>query len=83
MHNYTEPELELKSNYKDADLESITSVRITHEGNFIQFLDSKNHRIASITIEPKQVMLQTSLGWRYAKDSEIQILRVLYKQLKS
>lgn len=82
MLNYQEPELELKSNYKDADLNSITSVLITHEGNFIQFLDSKNHRVASITVDPKQVMLQTSLGWRYAKNHEVQILRTLYKQLK-
>jgi hypothetical protein len=82
MLNYQEPELELRSNYKDADLESITSVKITHEGNFIQFLDSKSHRVASITVEPKQVMLQTSLGWRYAKEDEIQILRTLYARLK-
>jgi hypothetical protein len=82
MLNYQEPELGLKSNYNDADLSSIASVLITHEGNFIQFLDNKNHRVASITIEPKQVMLQTSLGWRYAKDSEIQILRTLYAKLK-
>lgn len=82
MLNYQEPELELKSNYKDADLESITSVKITHEGNFIQFLDSKSHRVASITVKPKQVMLQTSLGWRYAKEDEIQILRTLYARLK-
>lgn len=82
MLNYQEPELELKSNYNDADLTTITSVLITHEGNFIQFLDSKSHRVASITIEPKQVMLQTSLGWRYAKDYEIQILRTLYAKLK-
>ncbi|MGL5074552.1 MAG: hypothetical protein ACRDBG_01755 [Waterburya sp.] len=82
MHSYQEPELDLKSNYRDADLTSITSVLITHEGNFIQFLDSKNHRIASITVNPKQVMLQTSLGWRYAKDHEIQTLRTLYAKLK-
>lgn len=82
MHNYQETELELKSNYKDADLSSITSVLITHGGNFIQFLDNKNQRIVSITATPKQIMLQTSLGWRYAKDHEIQTLRTLYKQLK-
>ncbi len=82
MLNYQEPELELKSNYKDADLTTITSVLVTHEGNFIQFLDDKNQRVASITVDPKQVMLQTSLGWRYAKDHEIQTLRTLYAKLK-
>lgn len=82
MLNYQEPELELKSNYKDADLTTITSVLISHESNFIQFLDNKNHRVASITVNPKQVMLQTSLGWRYAKDHEIQTLRTLYAKLK-
>lgn len=73
--------MQLEENYKRADLGSVTSM--ISKTNSLSFLDKSGKKVASIILEPKQIMLRHTIGWSYANEEEVQILRRLYVKLKS
>lgn len=73
--------MQLEENYKRADLDTIISM--IRKPNSLSFLDRSGKKVASIILEPKQIMLQHTIGWSYANEDEVQILRGLYAKLKS
>lgn len=73
--------MELKENYKRADLSEISSM--ISKPNALAFINKRGQKIASIVLQPKQVMLYHGIGWGYASEEETQILRGLYVKLKN
>lgn len=73
--------MQLEENYRRANLDSIISM--ISKPNSLSFLDKSGKKVASVILEPKQIMLRHSIGWGYASEEETQILRELYVKLKN
>jgi hypothetical protein len=73
--------MQLEENYKRADLNTIISM--ISKSNSLSFLDKSGKKVASIILRPKQIMLQHTIGWSYADETEVQTLRELYVKFKS
>jgi hypothetical protein len=73
--------MQLEENYQRADLGTIISM--IRKPNSLSFLDRSGKKVASIILEPKQIMLRHTIGWSYADEAEVQILRELYAKFKS